>query len=73
MVHHFLMNHELLYEVVKKGLIENYGLPKNPNGDKTQEGEGAKKDQVGPFSIACYLEYIAVNKRWGDSVCFILI
>ena len=33
MVAHFIQNKDILYDIVKKGLIENYGLPPDPNGE----------------------------------------
>ena len=33
MVAHFIQNKDLLYDIVKEGLIENYGLPPDPNGE----------------------------------------
>ena len=59
-----IQNKDILYEIVKKGLIENYGLPPDPNGEEdTQEEE-----QVGPFSIVSDMKYIAVSNMWGDTI-----
>ena len=69
MVAHFIQNKDLLYDIVKEGLIENYGLPPDPNG----EGDIQEAEQIGPFSIVSYMKYIAVSKRWGDTICLILI
>ena len=74
MVAHFIKHKEELYEILKKGLIENYGLPPDPNGDKDKGKEVTKEEQeVGPFSIVIYMKYIGVSKRWGDTICLILI
>ena len=73
MVANFIKNKEL-YDIVKKGLIENYGLPPDPNGDKDKSKDETKEEEkVGPFSIVSYMKYIAVSKRWEDTICLILI
>ena len=43
MVYHFLRHKDELYEVVKKGLIEKYGLPEDPNGDKSKRDDKSQK------------------------------
>ena len=74
MVAHFIKSKEELYGIVKKGLIENYGLLPDPNGDKDKSKHETKEEEkVGPFSIVSYMKYIAVSKRWGDTICLILI
>ena len=70
MVYHFIRNCEQLYEVVKQGITENYGLPEDPNEKRDDEEQEA---QVGPFSIVGYMKYILGSKKWGDSICLILI
>ena len=38
-----------MYEVVKQGITENYGLPDNPNAEKEKEEEDEKEHKAGPF------------------------
>ena len=73
MVYHFIQHCEQLYQVVKQGIMENYGLPDDPNKDKDDDEEEELK--VGPFSIFTYMnmKYIIGAKKWGDSVCLTLI
>ena len=74
MVAYFIKNKEELYDIVKKGLIEDYGLPPDPNGDKDKSKHETKEEEkVGLFSIVIYMKYITVSKRWGDTICLILI
>ena len=71
MVYHFIHHCEQLYQVVKQGIMENYGLPDDPNKDKDDDEEEELK--VGPFSIVSYMKYIIGARKWGDSVCLTLI
>ena len=73
MVYHFITHCEELYEVVKQGIMENYGLPDDPNKDKDKKKEEEEELKVGPFSIFSYLKYIIGAKKWGDSICLTLI
>ena len=61
MVAHFIQNKDLLYDIVKEGLIENYGLPPDPNG----EGDTQEEEQVGPFSIVSYMKVHCCKQKVG--------
>ena len=69
----FIRNCEQLYEVVKQGITENYGLSEDLNEKRDDEEEQEQEDQVGPFSIVGYMKYTLGSKKWGDSICLILI
>ena len=61
---HMVGNTDLLYPVVKQGILENYGW---------QEEEDDSMEKVGTFSIYSWALYMKNNLVWGDSVILSLL
>ena len=59
-------NIDLLYPVVKQGILENYGWQEEDDNDDSME-------KVGPFSIYSWALYMKNNLVWGDSVILSLL
>ena len=58
LVNHFVGTQDVLYDVVKQGILENYGW---------------ENSEVGHFSIKGYLKYIMKDTTWGDSITLCLL
>ena len=63
---HMVGNIDLLYPVVKQGILENYGWQEEDDDDDSME-------KVGPFSIYSWAFYMKNNFMWGDSVILSLL
>ena len=57
---------DLLYPVVKQGILENYGWQ-----DEDDDDDALPK--VGPFSIYSWAMYMKEKLVWGDSVILSLL
>ena len=63
---HMVGKIDLLYPVVKHGILENYGWQEEDDDDDSME-------KVGPFSIYSWALYMKNNLVWGDSVILSLL
>ena len=63
---HIVGNIDLLYPLVKQGILENYGW-------QEEEEEDDSMEKVGPFSIYSWALYMKKNLVWGDSVILSLL
>ena len=63
---HMVGNIDLLYPVVKQGILENYGWQEQDDNDDSME-------KVGLFSIYSLALYMKNNLVWGDSVILTLL
>ena len=63
---HMVGNIDLLYPVVKQGILENYGWQEEDDNDDSME-------KVGPFSIYLWALYMKNNLVWRDSAILSLL
>ena len=63
---HMVGNIDLLYPMVKQGILENYVW-------QEEEDDDASMEKVGPFSIYSWALYMKKNLVWGDSVILSLL
>ena len=63
---HMVGNIDLLYPVVKQGILENYGWQEEEEDDDSME-------KLGPFSIYSWALYMKKNFVLGDSVILSLL
>ena len=59
---------DLLYPIVKQGILENYGWQ-----EEEDEDDDNSLPKVGPFSIYSWAMYMKDNLVWGDSVILSLL
>ena len=68
LITHLVGHIDLLYPIVKQGILENYGWQ-----EEEDEDDDNAMPKVGPFSIHSWAIYMKDNLVWGDSVILSLL